>query len=273
LPKLKVIATRSTGYDHINIAACKSRNILVCNVPGYGENTVAEHTFALILALSRKVQKSYVRVMKDDFSIDGLQGFDLNGKTLGVIGTGRIGKHVMKIAKGFGMHVVAFDAHPDPFVAELLHFKYVNSVNAVLKNSDIVTLHVPSASDTKKLIGKKEISIMKQGALLINTARGDLVDTEALYQALKSGKLGGAGLDVIEGEDLIKEEKELLSSKGNEEKLRQVYRDLAIFKLDNVVFTPHIGFNSKEAIERILSTTSDNIVNTIRGSPQNVVNV
>ncbi|MFH1649840.1 MAG: NAD(P)-dependent oxidoreductase [Candidatus Woesearchaeota archaeon] len=271
LPNLKFIATRSTGYDHIDMATCKARNIIVSNVPSYGENTVAEHTFALILSLARKVHKSYVRTLHDDFSIEGLRGFDLKEKTLGVIGTGKIGSHVIKIAKGFGMHVLAFDPYPNNFVAELLHFKYVANINEIYQNSDIITLHVPLTNDNKHMVGKKQLAMMKPSALLINTSRGDLIDTDALYESLRKEKLGGAGLDVIEGEELIKEEKELLFTKGNEEKLRRVYEDKAIFRLENVVFTPHNAFNSEEAIHRILETTAENINGFVMGNQINTL--
>lgn len=145
IPSLKAILTRSTGFDHIDVPACNERGIAVANVPFYGENTVAEHTFALILALSRNVHKSYARGLKKDFSIDGLMGFDLKDKTLGVIGTGHIGLHVIRIAKGFGMHVLAFDTQKNTFLSEVLHYKYA-SLEDVLAQSDIVTLHVPSMS-------------------------------------------------------------------------------------------------------------------------------
>ena len=140
LPNLKMIATRSTGFDHIDMQACKEKNIIVCNVPFYGENTVAEHTFALILDLSRKIHESIEQVKKEGFSIGGLMGFDLMGKTLGIVGTGHIGMHVARIAKGFEMNVVAFDAKPDKKLAKKLGFAYV-TLEDLLKNSDIITFH------------------------------------------------------------------------------------------------------------------------------------
>lgn len=258
-PNLKFIATRSTGFDHIDIEECKRRGIKVANVPTYGENTVAEHTFALILSLSRYVHKSYLRSKRNDFSIDGLQGFDLRGKTMGVIGVGRIGKHIIKIAKGFGMNVIAHDRYRDEILAEVLNFKYTNQLDEIFSNSDIVSLSAPLNDETFHIVNREAFSKMKSSAILINTSRGALVDTEALYEALSEGKIAGAGLDVIEGEESIQEERELLSSERNTEKLREVFRDKAIFEMENVVFTPHNAFNSKEAIERIYSTTIENI--------------
>ncbi len=258
LPKLKMITTRSTGFDHIDIKESQKRNIAVCNVPFYGENTVAEHTFALILALSRNVHKSYVRGLRGDFSIEGLKGFDLKDKTLGVVGAGHIGLHVIRIAKGFGMNVLAFDVSQNKFLAEVLGFEYV-SLDYLLANSDIISLHAPGGEATHHLINKQNIKQIKKGVILINTSRGSLVETDALLEAMDKGILAGAGFDVLEGEELIKEEKQLLYDKENPEKLKQLLKDHIILNKDNVVYTPHIAFYSQEALERILETTVKNI--------------
>ncbi len=271
MPKLKLITTRSTGYDHIDLKEARKRKIIVSNVPQYGANTVAEHTFALILNLSRHVHKSYLRTKNDNYKIEDLTGFDLQGKWLGVIGAGHIGQHVIKIAKGFGMHVIAYDKYQNEFLAELLHFKYADSIDELLRKADILTLHVPSLPSTHHMINKEAISKMKKGAIIINTSRGDVIDTDALYEALKSKKLGGAGLDVIEGEQYIKEDQELLAT-HDPEKLSQLIRAKDIFKLDNVVFTPHNAFNSREALLRILEVTKKNITSFIEGKPINKVN-
>jgi D-lactate dehydrogenase len=268
--RLKLVATRSTGYDHIDLSACRRRRVTVCNVPHYGENTVAEHTFALILALSRKVHQGYVRTIRGDFSFAGLQGFDLKGKTLGVAGTGRIGLHVIRMAQGFGMRVLAYDLNRNPLMAEALGFTYV-SLDALLAESDIVTLHTPYLPSTHHLINRDNIRRMKRGALLINTARGGLVETEALARALDSGHLAGAGLDVLEGEDLIKEENQILSKNFPADKMRTLLQNHVLLHRENVVITPHIAFNSREAFLRILQTTLDNIRAFRRGAPENVV--
>jgi len=270
LPKLKMIATRSTGFDHIDLKECAKRKISVSNVPFYGENTVAEHTFALILSLSRNIHKSYVRTLRNDFSIDGLTGFDLKGKTLGVIGGGHIGMHVARMARAFGMHVRVYDVNRNEFLAEVINFKYA-SLDDLLKESDIISLHVPHNKFTHHLINKDSIKKIKTGAVLINTARGAIVDTDALLEALESGKLAGAGLDVIEGEDLIKEENQLLSDLANPDKWRAVVRDHKIFRMDNVVFTPHNAFNSQEALIRILDTSVGNIEGFLEGKGKNLV--
>src|SRR5208283_1366908 len=176
LKNLKLIATRSTGFNHIDIHGAKKRGVAVCNVPYYGENTVAEHTFALILSLSRNIHKAYMRTIRNDFSLEGLRGFDLKGKTLGVIGAGSIGLHVIRMAKGFGLNVVAYDLKPNHFLAETLDFTYA-SLNDLLSQSDIVSLHLPSNEQTHHLLNMKNIRDVKKGALFINTARGDLIET------------------------------------------------------------------------------------------------
>jgi len=272
LSKLRMIATRSTGYDHVDLKYCRSRGITVCNVPVYGDNTVAEHTFALILALSRKVIQAHNRARTGDFSLAGLQGFDLRNRVLGVVGTGHIGIHVIRIARGFMMKVLALDSRPDKRLADALDFEYVDSLETLLRASDIVTLHVPLLPSTRHLINAENIHHMKNGALLINTARGELIDTHALLEALERGHLGGAGLDVFEGESLIKEEKQLLSHEYDIEELRTLLKNLVLFKNENVIVTPHVAFNSAEALERILSTTVDNVLAFERGRPINVVN-
>jgi D-lactate dehydrogenase len=271
LPALKLIATRSTGYDHIDLAYCRSHGITVSNVPVYGDNTVAEHTFALILALSRKVIHSHARARSGDFSPAGLQGFDLRGKTLGVVGTGHIGVHVIRIARGFMMKVIALDARPDKRLADALDFDYVDSLDLLLAASDIVTLHAPLTPATHHMINSENIWRMKRGSLLINTARGGLIDTDSLLAALEAGHCAGAGLDVFENETLIKEEKQLLSNQYNIEELRNVVRNLALLRRENVVVTPHIAFNSTEALERILLTTVQNIRRFEAGKPDNAV--
>ncbi|MBI2658660.1 hydroxyacid dehydrogenase [Candidatus Woesearchaeota archaeon] len=271
LPNLKLIVTLSTGFDHIDLKECRKRKITVCNVPHYGENTVAEHTFALILNLTRMIHKAYERTIRGDFSIEGLRGTDLQGKTLGVIGAGSIGQHVIRIARGFEMEVVAYDKFKNPKLAKMLGFRYVN-LDHLLKNSDIITLHVPYSKKTHHLIDKKAISKMKKGALVINTARGGIVETSALLQGLQSGRIGGAGLDVLEEECFIREEKQILSRHFLKEcDLKTVLQNHILLKQDNVIITPHNAFNSWEALHRILDTTILSINSFLKKKPVNVV--
>lgn len=271
MPHLRFIATRSTGYDQIDLLACTERDILVSNVPHYGENTVAEHTFGLILSLSRRIYKAYQRTIAGDFSLQGLEGTDVKGKTLGVIGAGTIGLHVIRIAAGFGMHVLAYDVKPNNLIAEVLGFEYV-SLEEIYRNADIISLHAPSTPETYHIINEESLKQCKRGAILINTARGALVDTGALIAALDNGILAGAGLDVLEGEELIEEEERLLNTPEAGEKLRLLLRRNILLRRSDVLITPHMAFYSKEAIQRILDTTVDNIRAFLAGRPQHVVN-
>lgn len=269
-PRLKLIATRSTGWDHIDLSVCRRRRVAVANVPFYGENTVAEHTFALVLALSRKVHQAYFRTIRGDFSFEGLQGFDLKGKTIGIIGTGHIGLHAVRIAKGFGMNVIAFDVARNAWMAETLGFEYV-AFDALLARSDIISLHAPYNPQTHHMINASNIGRIKRGALLINTARGGLVETSALAKALDQGILAGAGLDVLEGEELIKEERQILSHEYPVDRLKTLLQNHILLNRENVVITPHIAFNSREACLRILDTTVTNIAGFLAGKAENLL--
>ncbi|MBI2038303.1 MAG: hydroxyacid dehydrogenase [Candidatus Nealsonbacteria bacterium] len=271
LKSLKYITTRSTGFDHINLAFCAKNNILVSNVPVYGDNTVAEHTFALILALSRKIVPSLERTRKGDFASDGLKGFDLQGKTLGVVGTGNIGRKVIKIASGFEMKILAFDIKPDKEYAKKAGFEYVD-LDFLLKNSDIVTLHIPYNKATHHLVNLDNLSLFKKGCYLINTARGGLCDTMALLKGLEQKIFAGLGLDVLEEECAIKEEREILSPDFQKKcNLATILRNHILLKHPDVVITPHNAFNSKESVTRILETTVQNILSFKVGKPINLV--
>jgi D-lactate dehydrogenase len=244
LEKLKFICTMSTGYDHIDLGACKKNGIKVYNASTYAENTVAEHTFSMLLALSRKLCDANEKFMKGNMNLDGLRGFDLKGKTLGLIGSGRIGLNVIKMAKGFEMNVIVYD------IVRNKKLRYV-SLSTLLKKSDIVSLHAPLTSDNRHLLNKKHINEMKKDAILINTARGGLVDTVAVADAIRKNKLGGVGLDVLENEKELKK-----GFRGNDE-IKKAVRYL--LKQDNVIITAHNAFNSKESVYRLLDETIDNI--------------
>ncbi|MBI5122525.1 NAD(P)-binding domain-containing protein [Candidatus Roizmanbacteria bacterium] len=271
LPNLRLISTRSTGYDHIDVSCRKYKNVVVCNVPHYGTHTVAEHTFALILALSRKIFESIERTKHSEFDHSQLTGFDLYDKTIGVIGMGDIGEAVIKIAKGFGMHVVVFSRHPDEKVARRLGVSFLN-LNELLVVSDVVTLHVPYTKETHHMINKKNIKKFKQGSLLINTARGGLIQTEAIVYGLEKGILRGAGLDVLEGENIIAEERQLLTKHYMKtSNIKTLFLDHVLMDKENVVVTPHNAFNSTEALYKILDVTVDNILDFIKQKPQNMI--
>jgi len=271
LKKVRLIATRSTGYDHIDIDYCRDNGITVCNVPVYGSYTVAEHVFGLILLICHRLYESIDRTRKGDFSQKGLRGFDLRGKTLGVIGTGLIGRHVIEIARGFRMEVAAYDPRPDQGLAALLGFTYMG-LDDLLAISDIVSLHVPAGRDTFHLLSTGQFSRMKDGAVLINTARGTLIDIEALLHALADGKVAAVGLDVLPEEPVIREEAELLSSFFHRaHDMSTLLANHILLRMRNVYITPHNAFNTREAVERILATTIDNVKAFTRGEAANVV--
>lgn len=270
LPNLKFIATRSMGFDHIDLIACKERGIVVSNVPTYGTHTVAEHAFALILALSRKIIPSVERAKRGDFSSEGLTGFDLYGKTLGVVGTGHIGKNVALLGVSFGMKVLAYCHHEDPdLTAKGVGFV---TLGELLAASDVVSLHLPHNKETEHIINTGNIEKFKKGAILINTARGALIETQAILEGLEKGILSGAGLDVLEEENALKEEREFLASehlkKGD---IQTELLDHILLTRDDVIITPHNAFNSKEALREILETSIGNVKSYVSGAPVNIV--
>ncbi|TSC96000.1 MAG: Uncharacterized protein Athens071426_201 [Parcubacteria group bacterium Athens0714_26] len=272
-PNLKFITTRSTGYDHIDLKACAEKGVVVGFVPGYGNNTVAEWAFGLILNLTRKMYKAIDQIKEtESFDLNGLRGIDLKGRTIGVIGTGRIGKEAIIIAKGFGMNVVAYDPFPDAEFQKEVNFQYV-AFEDLLKNSDIITIHIPYNEKTRHLINKENIGLIKKGAYLINTARGGLVETEALVDALNKGILAGCGLDVLEEEGEIKDEMSFMAQNtGRPEEFKNMIYNHVLMKMPNVLITPHNAFNSQEAFERILNTTFENIKGFIGNNlnPKNI---
>lgn len=268
---LRLIATRSTGYDHIALDCCEDQDITVCNVPEYGDNTVAEHVFGLLLAISHNLVEAVDRTRRGDFSLRGLRGFDLRGKTLGVIGTGSIGQHVIKIAHGFEMRVVAYDVVENDDLAEELDFQYLSMEN-LLAESEVITLHVPSNPQTHHLISDREFNQMKEGAVIINTARGGVLDIEALSRALADGTVAAAGLDVLPEEPTIREESELLHSFYREQhNLRTLLAGHVLLRLRRVIITPHSAFYTREAIQRIIDTTVMNIRAFLQGEPIHIV--
>ncbi len=272
LTKLSLIATRSTGYDHIALEYCDEHDVSVANVPEYGCHAVAEHVFALLLTISHRVADAIDRTRKGDFSMKGLMGFDLRGKTLGVVGTGSIGRCVIGIADGFSMKVLAYDVKPDEQYAREAGFEYVD-LPELLERSDVVTLHVPARKETRHMISRDEFDAMKDGAVLINTSRGSVVDTSELLRALTEGKVKAAGLDVLAEEPTIREEAELLRSiYRKEHDLETLFADHMLMHLRNVFVTPHTAFNTKEAVETIMRTTIENIKAFADGEPRNLVN-
>lgn len=272
MPNLKLLITRSTGFDHIDVPYAHSKEITVCNIPGYGSRTVAEFTFALILGLSRKIFGAVEQIKHNNWETSHFEGFNLQGKTIGIVGTGRIGLNVAQIARGFDMKIIAHDAFPNEQKAESYGFKYASSLEELLGLSDVVTLHVPATKDTKHLINLENISKFKKGALLINTARGDVIDPQAILLGLQENILSGVGLDVIDGEHELKEEAELMREGHiSQEKLKTLLSDHALMNHPKVLITPHIAFNTQEARLEIITATLNNIRGFLEDEPQNIV--
>lgn len=250
-PRLKMIALWQTGYDNVDIEAATEHGVVVSNVPSYSFDAVAEFVFALALNLLRRVHTADARYRKSELNCSCYVGKQLMGKTLGVIGTGDIGKRVIQIGHGFNMKVLSVTAHPSPEKEKELGVKFVD-LDTLLSESDILTLHLPLTPATEMMIGARELAKMKRTAILINTARGRIIDEEALIEALVEKRIAGAGLDVFEKEPLPK--------------------DSLLLSLDNVVLTPHIAFLTEESIEECTYLCVKNVEKFLEGKAQNVVN-
>jgi D-lactate dehydrogenase len=247
---ISLIALRSAGYNHVDMKMADELGLTVLRVPEYSPYAIAEHTVALILTLNRKIHRAYNRVRESNFSLDGLTGFDLHEKTVGVIGTGKIGKVFCRIMLGFGAHVLAYDLEQDQELIER-GVKYV-TLEEVIKLGDVISLHVPLTPETFHLINAKTISQMKNGVMLVNTSRGGLVETKALINALKSGHVKHAALDVYE-------EEEGLFFHDHSESIIQDDQISRLLSFSNVLITSHQAFLTKEALENIAKTTFENI--------------
>ncbi|MHA3772134.1 NAD(P)-dependent oxidoreductase [Verrucomicrobiota bacterium sgz303538] len=287
-PRLRLVTSRSSTLDHIDLAACRKGGVTVSYVPIYGETTVAEHTFALMLALSRRLREAMEAPQQGNFTYEGARGFDLAGKTLGVIGLGRVGQRVARLAHCFNMRVISFDPIEmlDGFARE--HNVEWCSLETLLRESHVVTLHVRLSPLTRHILNSERLALCRPGVLIVNTARGGLIDTAALQAALDSGHVGGAGLDVLEDERVLRQpatdiiSAEIVSNLQADTSPEEVpqqrrvhdFRELMIstslLARSNVVFTPHVAFNSVEAVERLNTITVENIRAFIGGKPQNV---
>ncbi len=252
LPHLKLLVTRSVGYDHIETDACAARGIIVCNVPDYGSHVIAEHVFALLLSTLRHVPEGDRKVESGSFDYHGLRGMALRGKTIGIVGTGKIGRKVAEIAHGFGMNILAVDQCRTIQLVEQTGLHYV-SLPELLSQCDVITLHLPDTKDTNHIINAEAFSQMNSGVVLVNTARGSLIESSALLDALKSGKVAYALLDVLEHEQNFAENKELISH-------------------PHVVTTPHIAFYADDSMRNMYSDAFRSIDEWIAGEkPEHVI--
>lgn len=248
---VKMIALRCAGYNNVNLKAACERGIPVVRVPQYSPYAVAEYALGLLMTLNRKIHRAYNRVRESNFSINGLMGFDLRGKTVGVIGTGKIGRVFIGLLQGFGMNVLAYDLYPNNAAADELHFQYVD-LDILFRNSDVISLHCPLTPENTHLINEKTISEMKPGVVIINTSRGKLIDTAALIDGLKTGQVGAAGLDVYEEE----------TDYFFEDRSSDVMQDDALARLTtfpNVIVSSHQAFFTQEAESNIAQTTMESL--------------
>ena len=255
---VRLLAMRCAGFNNVSLKDIHNR-FKVVRVPAYSPHAIAEYTVGLILAVNRKINKAYVRTREGNFSINGLMGVDLYGKTAGIIGTGKIGQILIKILKGFDMKVIAYDLFPNQKVAEELGFEYV-SLDELYANSDIISLNCPLTKDTQYMINRRSMLKMKDGVILVNTGRGQLIDSADLVEALKDKKVGAVALDVYEEEE----------DYFFEDKSTQVIEDDILGRLlsfYNVLITSHQAYFTKEAVEAITVTTLNNIKDFIEGKP------
>jgi D-lactate dehydrogenase len=257
--QVRMIALRCMGFNNVDIAAAKSLGIAVTRVPAYSPYAVAEHTIGLLLTLNRRVHRSFNRVRELNFSLNGLVGFDLHGKTAGLLGTGKIGKIVAEILRGFGMRVLAYDPYPAHEWANSHQVQYV-PVADLMRQSDVISLHLPLTPETHHLVNAEALESLKPGAYLINVSRGKLIDTSALVEALKSGQLGGVALDVYEEEEGI-----FFQDLSGEMLQDDVLARLLTFP--NVLITAHQAFLTHEALTDIAHVTVENLCRLERGAP------
>ena len=256
---VRLLALRCTGFNKVDLPAAKELGLPVTRAPNYSPYAVAEHTIALILALNRKLHRAFGRVRELNFSLVGLEGFDLHGKTAGVLGTGKIGRIVAEILKGFGMRVLGHDAYPAPEWAAR-HGSPLHRSTDPRGESDVVTLHLPLTPETRHLVRQETLELMKPGAILVNVSRGQLIDTSSLIRALKSCRLGGVALDVYEEEEGI----------FFEDLSGQVLQDDVLARLltfPNVLITAHQAFLTREALSDIAGTTVENVRRLTAGEP------
>lgn len=248
---VKLVALRCAGFNNVDRAAARELGITVARVPAYSPHAVAEHTLALLLTLNRKIHRAYNRVREQNFSLGGLVGFDLHGKTIGIIGTGKIGRVAAQIFKGFGCRVVAHDVMPAPDWA-VLHDVTYTTMDTLLVESDVISLHLPLTAETHHLVNATTLARMKPDAYLVNTSRGKLVETSAIIRALKSGHLGGVALDVYE-------EEEGLFFEDHSGEVLQDDELVRLMSFPNVLITAHQGFLTHEALSEIARVTMENI--------------
>jgi D-lactate dehydrogenase len=283
-PRLRLIATRSSSIDHIDMEACARRKIAVRRVAHYSDASVAEHTFALLLAVARRLREAVALKSSGDFSYEATRGIELSGKTFGIIGIGQIGRRVARLAQAFEMKVIVYDLSTPPDLADELQFEFV-PLATLLRDAHIISLHVQLTRDTYHILNHTTLAQCRPGVIIINTARGALIETDALRAGLHSGHIAGAGLDVLQDERVLRDTPAHIISKdivqhlrsdahaheardaGRLRELQELMFGDALLSMRNVVFTPHVAFNTVDANARMLKATIDNILTFISGDP------
>lgn len=269
--KLKLIALRSVGFNHIDIDYCEKEGIQVENTPNYGNKSVAEFAFALLLDVCRKVTRSYIEYKEMNVKTQTLIGQELGGKTIGIVGLGAIGSEFARLAYGFDMNILGVDRTPKGELTEKYNVRFTD-FDTLLEQSDFISLHTPLTKDNYHLFNEESFKKMKPSSIIINTARGELIETGALYNALNKKEIAGAGLDVLESEETISDPDYLIDiNRLNDCALKQTILNTRLQQFTNVIITPHIAYNTKEAIHRILETTMSNIRAFTDGHIQNSV--
>lgn len=271
-PKLELIALRSVGFNHIDLDYCNDNNIVVENTPNYGNKSVAEFAMALLLDVCRKITMAYLEYKEIDIKTQNFIGQELGGKTIGIVGLGAIGSEFARLAYGFDMNILGYDISQKENLVENYHVKYTD-FETLLKESDFISIHAPLTKDNYHMFNENAFKKMKNSAILINTARGEHIETQALYNAIVNKEIAGAGLDVLESEETISDPDYLVDiSRLNESTLKQTILNTRLQQLPNVIITPHIAYNTKEAINRILETVMSNIDSFAQGVVDNNVN-
>lgn len=271
MPKLKLIVTLSTGYDHIDLAAANKQGVTVCNVPSYGESTVAEYALGLMLSATRNLFPATKSVKEGKYAHEGFRGTDIEGKTIGIIGTGRIGRHLIQLLSGFGAELIGYDPYPHESLQDVPHFTYV-TLPTLLRRSDIISLHAPLTADNRHLINKAAIKKMKPGVTIVNTARGGLISSADLLWGLEQGIVGSAALDVLEEENLMEDPCLLADHNCSPESAKTALMNNLLIDHERTIVTAHNAFNTYEAVCRIVDTSAKNVSQFLNGDPTHVVN-
>lgn len=267
--KLKLIALRSVGFNHVDIEYCKEHHIVVENSPNYGNQSVAEFALALLMNVLRKITISYLGYKEAKVFPSCLKGMELYGKTMGIVGLGAIGSTFAKISYGLGMKILGYDKVENDRLINSYNVRYTD-FDTLLRKSDFISIHAPMSKENYHMFDEESFDKMKNSAILINTGRGELIDTSALFNALVNKKIAGAGLDVLENEQTITDVDYMIGiNRLDKLTLEQTIINSRLFQLENVILTPHIAYNTEEAINRILSTTMENIEQFGIGNIQN----